>query len=368
MVEKLDIGGMENGVVNIANYIDDSIFRCFICCFADAGPLAERLTIPDAHRIVLGYNAGFHLESIFRLAQLFHRLRVDIVHTHGWGARSFVAFLGAKLARTPVCINGEHGVLHIEGSAQRIAQKMMGRIVDGTLSVSENLKKKAVAKLGLHPDTITVIPNGVDTHKFRGNYDIGDLYEEIKVNKNDFLLGIIGTLKSQKNQSVAIKAMRELKHCYKKANLLLIGDGPDRDRLKALAQQLGVDDCIRFLGYRDDIPQLLTILDALALCSIQDHEGMSNVILEAMASGVPVISSRSVGTEELIIDGSTGFLFDHSDATQLADCLQHLITSPELSASICDSAREKILKDHTIEVMVGRYQNYYTKMIKNDFF
>ena len=179
MVERLDVGGMENGVINIVNNIDDTRFHCIICCFSGPGALAERLNVPDKQLIVLDYGPGFHFLSVFKLANIFRKLQVDIVHTHGWGSRSFVAFLGAKLARIPICINGEHGVLHIDNKGQKVVQQMMSRMVDGTLSVSENLKQKIVAKLGLRPNSVTVIPNGVDTSKFSGSYQVDDLQKKI---------------------------------------------------------------------------------------------------------------------------------------------------------------------------------------------
>ena len=158
MVDTLGVGGMENGIVNLANNFDYSIFDFMICCLSTKGELSKRIHNRKVKLFELNYAPGLNLESIFQLKTLFKKQEVKILHTHGWGSKSLVSFLGAKLAKVPICINGEHGVIHINSSIQLFIQRILEKKFDGTLSVSESLKEKLVNKLGLRPEKIQVIP------------------------------------------------------------------------------------------------------------------------------------------------------------------------------------------------------------------
>jgi len=359
LVESLEVGGMENGVVNIANQIDYSCFDFMICCFSKKGDLAKRLSNQNTKVLELNYGPGIHPEAVFSLARLFKRNKIHVVHTHGWGAKSLVGLLGAKLAGTPICINGEHGVLYVEKWNKLLIQRIIARMFDHTLSVSEGLKIKLINRLGLNGKDITVIPNGVDTNKFHGNYPTEDLRKELNLKNSDFIVGVIGTLKEQKNQQIVIKALSEIRQKDYNLKLLLIGDGPDEAFLQKLVTSLGITEDVLFLGFRDDIPELLSLMDVIVLSSILDHEGMSNVILEAMASKVPVISTVSIGSKELIQDGETGLFFRHDQPSDLADKIILLKDNNGLRKAIITKAKKKILKDHTIDIMVKRYEDYY---------
>lgn len=360
LVEHLAVGGMENGLVNLANHFDYNLFDFMICCFRQKGELAERLWNPRAQLLDLHRPPGVHLDAVFGLARLMRRHRVHIVHTHGWGARSLIGLLSATLARVPICVNGEHGQLHVEKRRQFLVQKAMFRLFDDNLSVSEGLKDKIYGQFGLSRNiNVTVIPNGVDTVKFNGDYPTIKLRKQLGIDTDTFLLGVIGSLKRQKNQKVVIHALSLLKSATPDVRLILAGDGPDRRMLECLASELNVSSHTLFLGIRQDIPQLLSLMDVLVSPSIHDFEGMSNVILEAMASKVPVVATNSVGMRELIDDGKTGLLFDPDDPAGLVRKILVLKDDFDLRDALARNAREKVRQEHSLEVMTRRYQDYY---------
>jgi glycosyltransferase involved in cell wall biosynthesis len=364
VVENLDLGGMENGIVNLANRFDYARFDFAICCFSHRGALANRLRVGRAKLVELGYGPGTHLESVFHLAHLMKQNRTHILHAHGWGARSLLALIGAKLAGVPFCVNGEHGQLHIERRHQLYLQSAMLRVFDDNLSVSHGLKEKIQSRLRANGVAITVIPNGVDTQLFHGGYPIDALRKEFGVHRGDFLIGVIGSLKWQKNQHIAIKALHRIRHLGLKATLLLVGIGPDGKELQQLSRHLGISDNVLFVGGRDDIPQILSLLNVLVLSSIRDFEGMSNITMEAMASRVPVIASDSIGTRELIADLETGLLFDPDRPEDLADKILLLSKKDSLRTSIIKNARELMEREYSLEVMVKRYEDYYENIFR----
>jgi glycosyltransferase involved in cell wall biosynthesis len=322
--------------------------------------LAGRIVHPQASVITLGYGGGRHTTAVFRLAALLRRLDADVLHTHGWGSRSLLGFAAAKLARVSRCVNGEHGVLHLDKAHRLALQRFMAPRFDGTLSVSEALKQKLVSRLNVAPRHITVIPNGVDTSRFNGAYPRVLKRQELGLPAEAQVVAVIGSLKKEKNQQVALDAVAVMAGEGRPVSLLLVGDGADRGLLEAQARNLGVTPYVRFLGNRADVAELLPAIDVVALCSVPDHEGMSNTLLEAMASGVPVVTSDSVGAREVVDDGRTGLLFDYRDPRDLASKLRWLLDDDVRRQTIVENARRVVRLSFSIGAMVGRYQDYYS--------
>ncbi len=364
LVEALGVGGMENGVVNLANHFDYDRFGFTVCCFSEAGLLAGRVLHPQARVITLGYGSGRHTTAVFRLAALLRRTHTDVLHTHGWGSRSLLGLAAAKLVRVPRCVNGEHGVLHLDKAHQLALQRFMATRVDGTLSVSTALKLKLVARLGVAPDHITVIPNGVDMSRFNGAYPRERKRQELGLPAEAQVVSVIGSLKKEKNQRVALEAAALMAGEGRPVSVLLVGDGGDRSQLEIQARILGVTPYVRFLGNRSDVAELLPAIDVVALCSVPDHEGMSNTLLEAMASGVPVVTSDSVGAREVVEDGRTGLLFDYRDASDLASKLRWLLDDEPGRRTLIENARRVVESSFSIDAMVARYEDYYTGLFE----
>ena len=164
VVSSLDVGGMENGVVNLCNGHDLSIIEPMICCLKRLGPMAERLR-PEVRVVCLGFPEGKGMFRPLLLSRLFLKERPDIVHTHGWGGGAWDGIIGARLAKIPVIVNGEHGTLFTRWH-QIVLQKLLARWCDSIFSVSAALKKKVIETLRLPGEKITVITNGVDLERF----------------------------------------------------------------------------------------------------------------------------------------------------------------------------------------------------------
>ncbi|HVN95538.1 MAG TPA: glycosyltransferase [Syntrophorhabdaceae bacterium] len=358
-VESLGAGGMENGIVNLANHFDRSRFDYMICCFGQPGAMAQRLDAVNTPLYALNYGDGFHFSSVLSLGRFLRKQRIDILHTHGWGSRCFIGLVAAKIARIPLCINGEHGQLHIEKTGRFLAQRVILPLYDDNLSVSEDLKYKIRRELRLPRLPVTVITNGVDTEKFHGKYNVDQLRATLKLEANDLAIGVIASLKWQKNQQVVLQAAHRLSSHGKRIRVIFVGDGPDRQMLAKMAADLSIDRNTVFLGIRSDVPQILSLLDIMILPSVPNSEGLSNVILEAMASGVPVIATNSLGTGDIIQEEITGMLFDPQDPAELARKIALIDGDSDLRQRVVGNAKERILKDYSLNVMVKRYEDYY---------
>jgi sugar transferase (PEP-CTERM/EpsH1 system associated) len=369
VVTSLGTGGMENGIVNLCNRHDRNKFELTVCCLKSEGEMTKRLR-EDIKIICMKLPEGKPILQPISIARLFKRLRPDIVHTHGLAGGSYVGIVGAKLAGVPVIINGEHGAFYLKPH-QLILQKMLAAISSITLSVSESLKKQIIQNLGLAGDKILVIPNGVDTKIFSGNYDSSTIQKDLRsehgivIDKESVVVSCVGSLKPEKNQMMLLKALKEIKKQIPDINLrvLFVGDGIDRAALKQFVTVNGLQDIVAFLGKRNDVPHLLSITDIVISTSISCHEGMSNVVLEAFSSGLPVISTKSVGTDELIREGWNGFLIDQYDVAGLVQKIELLAIDSNLRKSMGGNARSLANDGYSIDKMVSDYEKLYLNCI-----
>ncbi|MFH1460560.1 MAG: glycosyltransferase [Candidatus Omnitrophota bacterium] len=359
-LNRLDVGGMENGVINICNRIDRKKFKPHICCIKGKGNMSLRLK-SDVNVHTFNFPEG---KSIFRpltMINFFKKERFDIVHTHAWGACSLDGIIGARFAGVPVVINGEHGVFFLK-KYQIASQRILAKLCDKTLSVSLSLKKEIKLNLGIPGNKICVIANGVDTNYFNGQYDISGVNEyilkrNINLNNDSFLIACVGSIKPSKNQKILIDAIIKLKN--KNLIVLFVGDGPDRKILESYIDQNKLNENIIFLGQRDDVHKIYSFADLLVSSSIGSHEGLSNVMLEAMASGIPVISTESIGARELVREGETGFLIKSEDVGSLAEKIERFYSDRGLLKKMGDSAQKFIKENFSIDRMISEYEKLY---------
>ena len=365
VVTELGTGGMENGIINLCNWHDRKKYDLTVCCLKSVGEMAKRLR-DDVKVICMNSSEGKPVFQPIKMAMLFKKLRPHIVHTHGIAGGSYVGIIGAKLVKVPVIINGEHGSFVLKPHLVMI-QKILACMCYLTLSVSESLKDRVVHNLGIDADKITVIPNGVDTELFSGDYNCSDIHKEllqqhkIIINQNTIVIGCIGSLKFEKNQFMLLKALRDIR--LKKAEVdikvLVIGDGPDKNDLIQFTKDNKLNKNVAFLGNRNDIPRLLSVMNIFASMSIGQHEGMSNVIIEALSSRLPVVATKSVGTNELIKDGENGFLVDPDDLADLVDKIELLSNDLPLQKKLGQNAKSMIKEKFSIDKMVMGYEKVY---------
>ncbi|MCM0083369.1 glycosyltransferase [Geomonas sp. Red32] len=359
VVSRLEVGGMENGVVNLCNGHDRSRIEPMICCLKGTGPMEGRLA-GDVRVECLGFPEGRDLTRVLTVAGFFRRMRPDVVHTHGWGGGAWDGVVGARLAGCPVIINGEHGLI-FSRPHQVLAQRMLARLATSFFSVSQGLKERVVRTLGISAEHIRVITNGVDLDRFApgmGGKGFGSAGKRV--------ICSVGTLKKEKNQLMLLKAVSELVRSGFRTEfeLWLVGDGPDRGELEAFVEKEKLSGRVRFLGRREDIPALLAESSVLVSTSKAEHEGLSNVILEAMASALPVIATRSVGTGEVVVEGKTGYLVPEDDVFALCNRLKALLQDASLSRRMGDAGRALVTERYSIAAMIASYEEEYQRLYR----
>lgn len=353
----LQPGGLENGVVNIVNGLDPSRFRSSLCCLQGAGGFVSRVRAPDVSIHEMGLGRGNDYRLPWRLAQLFRRSRPDIVHTRNPEA-FFYGFLGAKLAGVRALVHSEHGRIFPDKWHRLWAQRLFSRYTTTVFAVSEQLKRDLVRKVGLPEARIEVLYNGVDLSRCVP-IDRESMRWRLGAGVGDIVIGSVGRLAPVKNYSLLLHAVQGLVAAVG-IIVVLVGDGPERTALMAIAQELGLGERVHFLGHRDDVFELLAAMDVFVLPSVS--EGMSNTLLEAMAAGVPVVASDVGGNPEIVRDGVDGLLFPTADMVALRERLQKLCVDLHLRECLGKAGRERVLEGFSIEAMIARYERLYQQV------
>jgi glycosyltransferase involved in cell wall biosynthesis len=223
--------------------------------------------------------------------------------------------------------------------------------------VAEFLKKNLVKKEWMNPASITTIYNGIDGDAFSNEFDRGEIARELNISPASKIIGIVARLQGIKNHKCLIRAMQKVSKRFPDAILLIIGDGSLRGELMELVSSEDLQDNIHFLGTRNDIPRLLSMLDIFVLCSLS--EGLPLTILEAMAAGKPIVATGVGGIPEVIQDGADGIIIPSDDPDGLADAISELLRDDGKRHDMGVKARKKFEERFTIQKMVEEYEKIY---------
>jgi sugar transferase (PEP-CTERM/EpsH1 system associated) len=361
ILHRLDYGGLENGVVNLINGLPPEMARHTVICMTDAADFRQRIRRPDVEVHQLHKRPGKDPAAYWRLWRLLRRLRPAVVHTRNTGVLD-CQFI-ARLAGVGQRIHGYHGWdvgdLHGDNPRQQRLRRLLDPLVSRYVVVSRQIGAWLESSLGVDPDRIEQICNGVDTTRFSPAPDSGSRPRE------PLVVGTVGRLQAVKNQALLVEAFGRLlarrPELASRLRLVLGGDGPERSRLEAAIAAAGLGSQVVITGWRDDVPALLREFHVFVLPSL--NEGISNTILEAMATGLPVVATDVGGNGELVEDGVTGFLVPSGDADALAGRLAAYADDPELLRAHGLAARRRAESEFSIRRMLERYENLYRRRL-----
>ena len=359
VVNSLAVGGLENGVVNLVN-TTAARFRHVIVCMTTDGPLHGRLR-PEVEVVVLGKRPGQDPWALLRLVRLLRHLRPLIVHSRNWPAVD--AIPAARVARVPLVVHGEHGreVADPEGRDLRRnrIRRALAPLVHHFVTVSADLRRWLIEDVRVPAAKVTAIHNGVDLSRF-GRAGKLESRMRLSLPADASIVGTVGRLDPVKDQAGLIRAFAQVRAQHPAALLVVAGDGPCRAELERVAAGLGQRDHVRLLGNRDDIPTVMSALDVFVLPSIA--EGISNTILEAMATGLPVVATRVGGNPELVEEGVGGALVPRSDPDALAAAIAAYTGDAELRRRHGQASRQRAIGHFSLERMAQAYANLYTAL------
>jgi len=361
---RFGVGGLENGVVNLINRMSPERWRHAVLTLDVAEPtMRARVQRSDVEYIELRKAPGHLWWSYPRLVRIFGRLRPAIVHSRNLGALETA--VPAWLAGVPGRIHGEHGwdTHDLNGASRRyrLVRRLYRPFVQRHVALSRQIEDYLRNSVGVPGHRISQIYNGVDTVRFHPRAHGRPSLPAMPFASDDWIIGTVGRLQAVKDHATLLHAFARVRRSPQGARLrlALVGGGPLRDELEALARQLGVYDDVWFGGERADIADLLRCFDAFVLSS--RAEGISNTVLEAMATGLPVIATRVGGNAELVEDGVTGTLVETGDASGLAAAV--LATIGERARTQGRAGRQRAEQRFSLEAMVNNYESLYESML-----
>lgn len=363
VIHHLVIGGMENGLVNLINRTPDAGYRHAVACVEDYSDFRQRLVRDDVEVVSL-HRSRIGVWGLRRaLFGLCSRLRPAIVHTRNMSGLD--ALVPARLAGVRCCVHGEHGWdiqdLHGQRLKPVVLRRLHSPLVNRYVTVSEHLEEYLVNRVGIARSRITRICNGVDTARFTPDGALPtDLPWSAAGSSKPFVFGTVGRVNPVKNQAALLEAFEALvaQNPMRRAQLrlMIVGHGVLFEQLRSQVVQRGLEDVVWLPGARHDISDLMRVMDVFVLPSL--NEGISNTVLEAMATGVPVVAARVGGNPELVEPG-TGLLYDPSEARGLLNAMLRYHVDPEAARRAGAAARARVDRHYSLDAMVGRYLHLY---------
>lgn len=362
------IGGTERQAVNLARGLDASTFSLHIGCFRRFGALlaemaALGLPVTD-YPINSLYNANTAKQAL-RLARYLREHRIQIVHTHNFYPNMF-AIPVAWLAGVPVRVASVRDTGELWTPMQRRAQRVICRLATRVVVNAEAIRQRLIAE-GYPEDKIILIRNGLDLSRFARRHSAAKIRRQCGLPPHVHVAAVISRLHPMKGIEDFLEAARIVVQRVRDAYFLIVGGsgvvrgGEYREELRRYAVRLGLGHRVVFAGYRLDTTALLSAVSVSVLPSL--CEGLSNVLLESMAAGVPVVATRVGGNPEAVAEGVNGFLVPPRDPGALADAICRLLEDRELAARFGQEGKRRIAHCFSLERMVGETERLYWSLL-----
>lgn len=363
VIHALGVGGAEVLVDTMVRRMTDR-YRCVVAVLDEVGEIGERLRQDGFVVEYLHRRPGIDHGCARRLQKLAAREQVQILHAHQY-TPFFQAMLSRGLfGRLPVVFT-EHGrhVPDLPDRKRSVVNRLLLRKRDRLIGVGGAVRKALIANEGLPADRVEVIYNGVDLSQFAKPADDAwiRVRREFGFSENDFVIIQVARLHTLKDHQTALRTLNELRRFVPRARLLIVGDGDERRCIENTIEELSLTDHVRVAGSRSDVSSLLAASDVFLLTSIS--EGIPLTIIEAMAAGLPVVSTAVGGIPEMIDDGRTGFLAEAGDHSSLAASLGHLYQSPMLRQIIARAGRDTAQRQFSLQGMLNGYTQLYQEVI-----
>jgi sugar transferase (PEP-CTERM/EpsH1 system associated) len=366
IIFRLDVGGLENGLVNLVNHMPAERFRHAIVSLTDASEFRRRIRRPDVAVYCLHKPPGNSIATQLRLWRLLRRLRPDIVHTRNLAALECT--VAAALAGCRIRVHGEHGrdVADPDGTSLRrqAIRRLYKPFVHRYVAVSADLARYLRTRVGVDEGRVSHICNGVDIGRFHprgeapaaaGRSDTGA----------PFVIGTAGRMDPVKDPLNLVRAfcilVERMGAMRGALRLAMAGDGPLRKEVVSMLRRAGLEGHVSVTGPCSDMPAFMRGLDVFVLPSL--GEGISNTILEAMASGVPVIATRVGGNPELVQESVSGLLVPPADPHALADAMACYIAQPDVARRHGAAGRQAAEQRYGLQAMVRNYEQLYDELL-----
>jgi sugar transferase (PEP-CTERM/EpsH1 system associated) len=367
-ITELDAGGAQTVLFRLLQNVDRERYQpAVVCLYNGNAVMAQQIRKLDVPVLNLGMNAKWRIDALARLYRYLRQEQPTILHCWLVHADLIGRVIG-RLAGVPIVITSRRNV-EIGSAFQLHLKRWTTSLDDRIVAVCDLARQVEIEYSGTVTEKVLTIYNGIDPNlrvSRAAQSQIGHPSEPIR---KEFsiplaapLIGTVGRLHPTKGHQDLIKAFAHLHTQWPDVYLLLVGDGEMRHKLIRQADDLQLSNRIIFTGVREDISSILATLNLFVLPSLS--EGMPNVILEAMATGLPVVATSVGGVPELVVNGVTGILTPPNNPTALAEAILELLHAPEKAAAMGRAGRQRIKTHFTIDRMVEQYESLYQELAR----
>ncbi len=361
VITSTNIGGAEKALLELVRRIDRERYRVVVCCLKRPGAYGARLleAADEFYHLGMSESAGLRallnfIPATMRLARIMRRVRPDIVHCFLFRA-SIMGRLAACLSARPAVIAAMR--VNEQSAGKYALERLTCSLVSCYTAVTEEVRQAMIKRAHVAPEKIHTIYNGIECAGHDAPvHGPGTVREETR-------LALIGRLHRQKGHSVLLEALKIMISDGRRVHLYLAGDGPDEKMLRQQARDLGIAGAVTFKGVVDDMVAFMVDIDIVVLPSL--WEGMPNVLLEAMAAGVPIAATRLPGIEELVQDGTSAVLCEPGTPRPLVDAVTRLMDDPDLACRLARVARMDACRRFDISQTIAQTQALYESLVPN---
>jgi glycosyltransferase involved in cell wall biosynthesis len=363
LLHGLTVGGAEVLVARLARSLRDR-YRFHFICLDELGKLGEELRQEGFPVEVLGRRPGVDWRLPLRLARLLARKRTALIHAHQY-TPFFYALAARLLYRRPPVLFTEHGRWLPDYPRRKriVANRLLLQRRDRVLGVGEALRQALIVNEGIPGHRVGVIYNGIDLAPYAtAPVDRSSTRRDMQVNEADFVLIQVARLVPIKDHLTALRTVKQVAASLPQVRLVIVGEGSEEPILRQSITENGLAEHVRLLGLRSDVARLLSAADVFLLSSL--NEGIPLTVIEAMAAGLPVVSTDVGGVAEVVRGGQTGLLAPAGDAGALARQVLQLAADAELRRRLGQAGRERAFVLFSEEKMLNAYDRLYREMLR----
>jgi len=368
VIDNLEFGGGERGFAQLACRLNRDLYSVHVAC-NPGGIFWEKLSGINVNRFALNMENKFNAGNIFKLAQIINKRRIHVVHSQGLRT-DFLARIASRLLRnSPKIISTVQ--MPVEGfdvnplrkTIYKYLDTVSERYVDKFITVSQTLKNSLIIDHKIPKHKISKIYNGIELKEYKPT-DIGEwrkeIREEFRVPENVFLIGAIGRMVWQKGFEFLIRSLPKIEKTKHETKTIIVGEGPERERVQNLAQRLMIEKNVYFAGFRNDVKKILSAIDVLVIPSLL--EGFPMITLEAMAMAKPIIATDIDGINEQITNRENGVLIPAKNIDALAAEIINLIDDRKTAKVFGEKSRKKVEQKFSVEKMVKKTEATYNSL------
>jgi len=372
LVTQMELGGAQKMMLQIANGLPREKYNVYVACLYtknNLNPLPQEfgLDVADFHfkenrDLPLTQKTYLFITGLYKLYNFLKQNKIQIVQTYCYYA-NIIGAIAAKCANVPIIITSQRISYRREPKIKIVIDRLCANLVpDKIVAVSDAVKDFSISKEGFRASKLVTIRNGIDLSNIDSKItSIEEKRKRLGISANHIVLATVARLHIRKGHIYLLKAMQNLNQ-RKDLILFLVGDGDEKENLVTLSNRLDISDKVHFLGWRNDVSEILDCIDIFVLPSLE--EGFPNVIIEAMSKSKPIIATDVDGNPEAVVDGYNGIIVPPKDPQSLAEAILELVHDENKRIQFGHRSRKIVEDNFDLKKIIDKYEKLYESLAK----